>query len=95
MAIESGQAGADCEARIKARDEEKRRLRMTRKRSGGMDYIADISAAVSENLLIPQYFYKTEYPKIGLASTLYVPVRYQSAVRGVYLLIRSMQRIST
>jgi hypothetical protein len=38
-----------------------------------------VSADISENVLVPQYVFKTEHPKIGLASTLYLPITYRSA----------------
>lgn len=37
----------------------------------------NVSADVSENLLIPQFVYKTEHPRIGLATLVFVPVNYQ------------------
>jgi hypothetical protein len=42
-------------------------------------FVDKVSADISENVLVPQYVYKTENPKIGLASTLYLPITYRSA----------------
>jgi hypothetical protein len=43
----------------------------------------NVSAAINENLLVPQYVYKTEHPKIGLASSFYLPVSYRSATASI------------
>jgi hypothetical protein len=37
---------------------------------------ANVSANLSENLLIPQYVYKTEIPKVSLSSSFYAPVNW-------------------
>ena len=41
--------------------------------------VTDISTDVSANYLVPRYVYKTEIPRINLASTLMVPVNWVAA----------------
>jgi hypothetical protein len=45
--------------------------------------VANVSANISENLLIPQYVYKTETPKVNLSSSFYLPVNWQGVTGSV------------
>jgi hypothetical protein len=45
--------------------------------------VANVSANISENLLIPQYVYKTETPKVSFSSSFYLPVNWQGVVGSV------------
>jgi hypothetical protein len=45
----------------------------------------NISADINENLLVPQYVYKTEHPKIRLSSTFYTPVNYQNGTGSLQI----------
>jgi hypothetical protein len=40
--------------------------------------VGNISAYISENLLVPQYVYKTESTKVSLSSSFYLPMNWQS-----------------
>ena len=44
---------------------------------------ANVSANISENLLVPQYVYKTETPKVSFSSSFYLPVNWQGATGSI------------
>jgi hypothetical protein len=48
--------------------------------------VANVSTNVSENLLIPQYVYKTETSKINLCSTFYLPINWLGSTGSVDLI---------
>jgi hypothetical protein len=45
--------------------------------------VANVSANVSENFLIPQYVYKTETPKVSFASSFYLPVNWYGVTGSI------------
>jgi hypothetical protein len=46
---------------------------------------ANVSARISENLLIPQFVYKTEFQKVNFSSAFYLPVNWQAATGFIQL----------
>jgi len=62
----------------------------------GGELVANVSADLSENLLIPQYVYKTELTKVSLSSSFYLPVSYIGATGTTQLneLARSRHDVS-
>src|SRR5262249_32215397 len=44
----------------------------------------NLSTGASENFLIPQYFYKVEHPKIGLGSSIYLPIAYHTTSANMF-----------
>jgi hypothetical protein len=44
---------------------------------------SNVSANISENLLVPQYVYKTETPKVSFSSSFYLPVNWQGVTGSV------------
>jgi hypothetical protein len=45
--------------------------------------VANVSANISENLLVPQYVYKTETPKVSFSSSFYLPVNWQGVTGSI------------
>ncbi len=42
----------------------------------GGQLFGNVDVSVSENLLVPQYVYKTEFSKVSLSSTFYLPINW-------------------
>jgi hypothetical protein len=45
--------------------------------------VANVSANISENLLVPQYVYNTETPKVSFSSSFYLPVNWQGVTGSI------------